>query len=559
MSDFEWALEPYNLEAALEADRGDDCLIIDIRGDVHGLEGSLKYITARVDYYLHYAEAPAFAATKLYVVGDWIPALSMIDEDEEIDEVKLRSNVQHLQGIAADTEEWDLAANKITELLRQAQCLQELTWICGMPFFASHWEVLPTSLTKLVLNLGQPVRLDRYGDLVHRSYITSVETQPLLEQTQLKELRLFQVHNSFQSIVWETVFRNTSKGGMQILDIQMASPPIVRSEQWRKAKDVTGLTVPTESEEKIYKGLDGKGVLHFSIGTGEYLDDLCIRKARIASGLDEATSLPLWCLRLDGFVLDHLPFEHELSRIVLLNCGEDCIDSGLRAPKTAKVPHNKWSKAVNNAASHCLIKWPNWQGVFDASGNQRNKSGEVISQELNLSTPLNESAPVPVAPAHSPMVSLTARSLNMKSLGEALRDTQGADYFGHPAPSVSSGTKEPLSVLSKASTRGSAVPIETVTSSTNADSPSMSTVDDNAPAGVASFADPDLTDVDEADSPVPLSVFSSFGETATTASDEASNKTTGSSTPGTETDELVNVTIIDQKVRHFIRISGAVS
>jgi hypothetical protein len=40
--------------------------------------------------------------------------------------------------------------------------------------------------------------------------------------------------------------------------------------------------------------MDGKGILHYTFGTGEYLDGLCMRKARIASGLEEAKPLPLW-------------------------------------------------------------------------------------------------------------------------------------------------------------------------------------------------------------------------------------------------------------------------
>lgn len=116
------------------------------------------------------------------------------------------------------------------------------------------WEKLPTTLTKLVLDLGEPVRLDQDRDVLHKSYITSTEMKPLQEQINLKELRLLRVHESFQSIVWNTVFRNTSEGGMRVLDLQMAEAPLVRAEQWRKAKDVVGLTVPTEeSNEKDYK------------------------------------------------------------------------------------------------------------------------------------------------------------------------------------------------------------------------------------------------------------------------------------------------------------------
>jgi hypothetical protein len=44
----------------------------------------------------------------------------------------------------------------------------------------------------------------------------------------------------------------------------------------------------------ISRGIEGKGVLHHSFGMGEYLDAFCMRKARIAAGLDEARPLPLW-------------------------------------------------------------------------------------------------------------------------------------------------------------------------------------------------------------------------------------------------------------------------
>jgi hypothetical protein len=43
-----------------------------------------------------------------------------------------------------------------------------------------------------------------------------------------------------------------------------------------------------------YRGIEGKGVLHYSFGTGEYLDDFSMRKGRIAAGLEEAKPLPLW-------------------------------------------------------------------------------------------------------------------------------------------------------------------------------------------------------------------------------------------------------------------------
>jgi hypothetical protein len=116
------------------------------------------------------------------------------------------------------------------------------------------WEKLSTTLSKLILDLGQPVRLQQDGDIEYKSYITPAEMKPLQQQTELKELRLFRVHDSLQTIVWDTLYRNTADGGMRVLDLQMAAAPLVRKEHWHKAKDVVGLTVPKEnSKEKDNK------------------------------------------------------------------------------------------------------------------------------------------------------------------------------------------------------------------------------------------------------------------------------------------------------------------
>jgi hypothetical protein len=128
------------------------------------------------------------------------------------------------------------------------------SWISGLPFMAVIWTKMSTSLTKLVLDLGQPVRLQQDGKNEYKSYITPAEMKPLVRQTELEELRLFRMHDSFQSIYWEAVFRNESKTGMRVLDLDMEAPPIVRKDHWHKAEDVRGLTVPKEnSKEKEYK------------------------------------------------------------------------------------------------------------------------------------------------------------------------------------------------------------------------------------------------------------------------------------------------------------------
>jgi hypothetical protein len=423
-------------------------------------------------------------------------------------------------------------------------------WISGLPFTAAVWDKLPTSLTRLVLDLGEPVRLDQDGSVLHRSYITLSEMKPLQEQVKLKELRLFRVHESLQPLVWETVFRNTSDGGMRVLELQMAAAPIVRSEQWKKATDVAGLTVPTEElKGQVYKGKDGKGVLHYTIGTGEYLDDFCIRKARIASGLDEAIPLPLSCLKVDGFVIDSLPFEHELSGIVLLTCGEKCIDSGLRAPKTGRAPHNKWSKAVNNAASHCLIQWPNWAGIFDGQGDQRDKLGIVVPQELVLSTPVDPFA-------SSPILALIEESLEMKALSDALDDTTNdTTNLGNLTFSSllsSPGVQTSLEVMSNKPGCGSDVPTTIALSSATA-CPLLASLE---AALSTSPTDSGMVVVDGTTDPMsPMSMVSSFEHVSPPTSFVDSDSTyTGSEvTTSDESDD--NITPKKSTLAHKVRLS----
>ncbi|KAI4956464.1 hypothetical protein J4E91_000675 [Alternaria rosae] len=381
-------LGPYVLETALAADRADNsCYVLNVGRDEDGdVTSSLKHVTEQVDDYLINVYDRLTPVTKLYVVGD-------VPEGQ-----KRYANEPHW--FTKSEQNWHDAGEHIAKLVEQMPALKELTWISDLPFMAVIWTKLSTSLTKLVLGLGQPVHLQQDGENEYKSYITPAEMKPLVQQTELEELRLFHMHDSLQSIYWEAVFRNTSKTGMRVLDLDMAAPPIVRKEHWRKADDVRGLTVPKiDSKEKEYKGIDGKGVLHYSFGTSEYLDDFSMRKGRIAAGLEKAKPFPLWCLKLNGFVVDYLPFEQELSRIALLTCGKDCVDSGLRAPKTSCNPYNSEGKVVRN---HCLIQWPNWTGVFDDRGDP---------------------------------ISLTKESLQMKDLGEALDGAAKEDsYFSAQSP-----------------------------------------------------------------------------------------------------------------------------
>jgi hypothetical protein len=72
MGEFKSALKPYDVEAALAGDRGEDCLVIDVGRDEAGRAiPSLKHVSEQVERYLQHARSSTFAATKLYLIGKW--------------------------------------------------------------------------------------------------------------------------------------------------------------------------------------------------------------------------------------------------------------------------------------------------------------------------------------------------------------------------------------------------------------------------------------------------------------------------------------------------------
>jgi len=105
------------------------------------------------------------------------------------------------------------------------------------------WDMLPMSLAKLIVDVSRPVDVD-YNNGTQTKYITPEGMQPLIQFTKLRELRIFGMRGSFQSIIWETVFKNTADDkGMHVLDLQMAEKPLVRANHWVAAENVRGLKV----------------------------------------------------------------------------------------------------------------------------------------------------------------------------------------------------------------------------------------------------------------------------------------------------------------------------
>jgi hypothetical protein len=106
------------------------------------------------------------------------------------------------------------------------------------------WAALPKTLKKLIIDVSHPIDIDHNNPL-HKMYMSQDSMRLLIEFTKLRELRVFGMRDTFQSIIWETVFRNEADDkGMHVLDLQMAEKPLVRQKHWLAANDVKGLKVP---------------------------------------------------------------------------------------------------------------------------------------------------------------------------------------------------------------------------------------------------------------------------------------------------------------------------
>lgn len=100
-------------------------------------------------------------------------------------------------------------------------------------------------MTKLVLDLGNYVRVLNDGVHVTKLHMNPEDMSPLTKQTRLQELRLFRLQDSLQFIAWQTVYLNKTPEGMRTLELQMNAAPILRNKnnRYHKAADVRGLTV----------------------------------------------------------------------------------------------------------------------------------------------------------------------------------------------------------------------------------------------------------------------------------------------------------------------------
>ncbi|KAL4982628.1 hypothetical protein BDW68DRAFT_182370 [Aspergillus falconensis] len=154
------------------------------------------------------------------------------------------------------------------------------------------------------------------------------EMAPLCTFRNLRVLKITGMMQSYQMYIFQAAWLNTN---LEELEIGMALPPrLRRGYKWPYIKGGWRLNKSTYAEP-VYHGT-GYGTLLRTIGIAEYLDKMCIEKAKIRAMAAGSTRnrLSIRTLILTGFVVDADPFLHwfDPKRLKRINFKDNCVDAG---------------------------------------------------------------------------------------------------------------------------------------------------------------------------------------------------------------------------------------
>ncbi|KAK7544521.1 uncharacterized protein J3D65DRAFT_673265 [Phyllosticta citribraziliensis] len=318
---------------------------------------SLERVIRRVDDLLTGKEKENLAtATEFVIVGPWIYSHEDVDKIEDrfgklepqvpVDTGSVRTGdltrSRSHSDAAANNDvlkkhelEWTLAVRKIKGVLAKMFGLTSLKWESDLPFSKEIWPVVNPDITQLSLNVFVPDAEDRENDAPHPEYFTHDDLKHLTVFRNLDSLCIYGMTESFQSIIWETAWRNNH---LRVLELGMLLHPITRAEDGTPFARIGKHWKLAGNPGDKYHGQDGKGMLHHVSGYGEYLDHLSMAYARNAVRAGSATpmhSFSVKVLRLGNFVVDSTSFQHftELEEVVFI---DDCRDAGLDFDKTRR-------------------------------------------------------------------------------------------------------------------------------------------------------------------------------------------------------------------------------
>ncbi|CBF82764.1 predicted protein [Aspergillus nidulans FGSC A4] len=202
----------------------------------------------------------------------------------------------------------------------------------GLDVFWSVPSEQPTQTDTNVLEekhkTGPPAEGENKDDHEEPSVLPIDEMAPLCTFRNLRILKITGMMQSYQMYIFQAAWLNTD---LEELEIGMAlQPRLRRGYKWPYIKGGWRLNKTTYAEP-VYHGT-GYGTLLRTVGVAEYLDKMCIEKAKIRAMASGSTRnrLSIRTLILTGVVVDADPFLHwfDPKRLKCINFKDNCVDAG---------------------------------------------------------------------------------------------------------------------------------------------------------------------------------------------------------------------------------------
>ncbi|KAL4816029.1 hypothetical protein BDW67DRAFT_191192 [Aspergillus spinulosporus] len=256
-----------------------------------------------------------------------------IDEIEtEFDELDLKPN-EPRNAIPVFTPDQATPANPLMEFRGGPLwgALPKDRRILGLDVF---WSVPSEQPTETDINVseekhktGPPAGRENKND-DEPSVLPIDEMAPLCTFRNLRILKITGMMQSYQMYIFQAAWLNTN---LEELEIGMAlQPRLRRGYKWPYIKGGWRLNKTTYAEP-VYHGT-GYGTLLRTVGVAEYLDKMCIEKAKIRAMASGSTRnrLSIRTLILTGVVVDADPFLHwfDPKRLKCINFKDNCVDAG---------------------------------------------------------------------------------------------------------------------------------------------------------------------------------------------------------------------------------------
>ncbi|KAL4907662.1 hypothetical protein BDW74DRAFT_175444 [Aspergillus multicolor] len=209
------------------------------------------------------------------------------------------------------------------------------------------WAALPKDRRTLGLDVFWPIPADHLTDINTIEHKTKKkaatedeeeeeeptilpidEMWPLCTFRNLRVLKITGMMQSYQMYIFQAAWLNTD---LEELEIGMALPPrLRRGYKWPYIKGGWRLNKATYGEP-VYHGT-GEGTLLHNVGVAEYLDKMCLEKAKIRAMAIGSTRnrLSIRTLILTGVAVDADPFLHwfDPKRLKCINFKDNCVDAG---------------------------------------------------------------------------------------------------------------------------------------------------------------------------------------------------------------------------------------